>query len=467
MATIAMVGAGYVGLVTGACFAQQSNTVIIIENNPNKINALLEGNIPFYEPDLKEMVTQSLKEKKLIFVSTIQEGLAYNPSVIFSCVGTPSLPNGAADLSYVKKMAEEIGQHLQDHIVIVNKSTTPVGTTRMIKKIILDNLAMRSIDIIFDVASNPEFLKEGDAINDFVNPDRVVVGTDSQQASTILFDLYKPFLLSSDQFLCMDIESAEMTKYASNVMLATRISFMNQLAHFADLAGADIEQVKRGMSHDRRIGPHFLNAGIGYGGSCFPKDVKALIHMGKEYRFPMTLVQEVDNINNFQRVWFINRMHAYYGPTLSKKTIGIWGLAFKPETDDIRGAPSLDIIEDLLQHDASIVAYDPIAQNNISERFGGLINFVANPSHVLIQSDCLIILTESAEFLRYLPSDFLHLADKVVFDGRNCFDPLKMANAGINYYCVGRNNTASKRQQQTTMRSSIDRKKNIINEASF
>lgn len=440
MTTIAMIGAGYVGLVTGACFAQKGNTVIIIENNIHKVNALLKGKIPFYEPELAEIVTQALQEKHLIFEQSIAQGLKHNPSIIFSCVGTPPLPNGAADLSYVKKAAEEIGLHLQNHIVVVNKSTTPVGTTRMIKQIIEQQLAQRNVTISFDVASNPEFLKEGDAVNDFVNPDRIVVGVESERPAEMLFDIYKPFILSGDQFLCMDIESAELTKYASNVMLATRISFMNQLAHFADLVGADINQVKKGMSKDRRIGPYFLNAGIGYGGSCFPKDVKALIHMGQEYHFPMTLVQEVDNINNFQRLWFINRIHAHYGPTLSKKTAGIWGLSFKPETDDIRGAPSLDVIEDLIQHNVAIVAYDPIAQANIQERFGNAVNFVTNPSHVLTQSDFLIILTESAEFLRYMPNDFLHLNDHTVFDGRNCFDPQRMAAAGINYFCVGRNN---------------------------
>lgn len=444
MTTIAMIGAGYVGLVTGACFAQKGNTVVIIENNINKINSLLEGKIPFYEPDLAEIVTQAIQEKKLIFEQNIAQGLKHNPSIIFSCVGTPPLLTGAADLSYVKQAAEEIGQHMTNPLIIVNKSTTPVGTARLIKKIITKQQELRGEFISFDVASNPEFLKEGDAVNDFINPDRVVVGIESESAAAILFDLYKPFLLSSDQFICMDIESAELTKYASNVMLATRISFMNQLALFADLVGADINQVKKGMANDRRIGPHFLNAGIGYGGSCFPKDVKALIHMGKECHFPMTLIEEVDNINNFQRLWFINRIHAHYGPTLSKKTAGIWGLSFKPETDDIRGAPSLDIIDDLIQHNVSIVAYDPIAQKNISERFDNAINFVTNPSHVLMQTDFLIILTESAEFLRYMPSDFLHLNDRIVFDGRNCFDPERMASAGINYLCVGRNNTTKR-----------------------
>lgn len=439
MKKIAVVGAGYVGLVTGACFAQKGNSVVIIENNQDKINKLLEDKVPFYEPGLDEIVKQAIASKTIIFVTTIEQGLAHKPELIFSCVGTPSLPNGDADLSYVYTVAKQIGIHLNNYTLIINKSTVPVGTAQTVKTIIQTELIKRGVSIDFDVASNPEFLKEGDAINDFLVPDRVVVGVASDKARQLLFDLYRPFLKSDDQFLSMNIASAELTKYASNAMLATRISFMNQLAQFADKVGADIAQVKQGMAKDRRIGPHFLNAGVGYGGSCFPKDVKALVHMGQAQHFPMTLIQEVDNINHFQRVWFINKINTMYGPALANKTVGIWGLAFKPETDDIRYAPALDLIDDLLLRNANIVAYDPIAARNVAERYASAVTFATNARQVLEQADFLVVLTEWKEFLTYKSTDFALLKDKTVFDGRNCFEPADMQAAGIKYTCVGRN----------------------------
>lgn len=439
MKTVVVIGAGYVGLVTGACFAQKGIRVVIVENNQDKIDQLLQGNIPFYEPNLGTIVTEAIDKKTLTFESNIQNGMAHNPTIIFSCVGTPSLDNGAADLSFVEYAAHEIGMHLKNYALIVNKSTVPVATAQKVKVIISQALAQRGVAIDFDVASNPEFLKEGDAVNDFLHPDRIVVGVDSEKAQQLLYDLYKPFLTSDSQFLSMNVPSAELTKYASNAMLATRISFMNQLAHLADMVSADIDQVKRGMAKDRRIGPYFLNAGIGYGGSCFPKDVSALVHMGKEYQFPMTLAQEVENINHFQRVWFINKMSTKYGPALGKKVVGILGLSFKPETDDIRCAPSLDLIKDLLAKGTRIIACDPVAEQNIKMLFGDKITFVATAHEVLIQADCAVILTEWKDFLALKPQDFLPLKDKMVFDGRNCFDPQMMRAAGIEYFSVGRN----------------------------
>jgi len=458
MTKIAVIGAGYVGLVTGACLAQKNN-VIIIENNAKRIEALLQGRIPFYEPGLDVLVAQGLAQKTLTFVSSIKEGLAHNPSVIFSCVGTPPMAEGAADLSYVYAAAEEIGQHITDYTLVINKSTVPVGTAARVREYIQGALDKRGITVSFDVASNPEFLKEGDALNDFLMPCRVVVGVESEKAQNLLHGIYKPFLKTDDQFIVMDPTSAELTKYASNTMLATRISFMNQLALFADLVGADIEQVKKGMAKDRRIGPHFLNAGIGYGGSCFPKDVKALIHMGKEHHFPMTLAQEVDNINFVQRIWFTNRINTHYGPALAQKTAGIWGLAFKPETDDIRSSPALHVIDDLLERGTKIIVYDPVAMQQIKDIYGDALTYAPNANTVLEAADFLVLITEWKEFTQRQVSDFLSLKDKHVFDGRNCFDPQSMIDAGLNYTCVGRNKISqpSKRahDQQTKNNHSV------------
>lgn len=439
MKTIIVVGAGYVGLVTGACFALKENRVIIVENNKNRIDALLKGQVPFFEPGLDEIVINGIKTEKLVFVEHIEQAFGYNAEVIFSCVGTPSLPDGSADLSYVWSVAKEIGQHMKEYTVIINKSTVPVGVGKAVKQIIQEQLNKRNVSIEFDVASNPEFLKEGDALNDFLQPDRVVVGVSSCKAEQILFDLYKPFLHNENQFLSMNVESAELTKYASNAMLATRISFMNQMALLADKVGADILQVKQGMARDTRIGAAFLNAGIGFGGSCFPKDIKALIHMGIQHEQPMTLLQEVDIVNDRQRNWFMNQIIQHYSNNLRGKKIGIWGLAFKPETDDIRCAPSLDVIATLLDKGAEIIAYDPVAADNVKSIFGSSIKFASTAQQVLENCNALAILTEWKEFLMYKPEDFSRIKDGVIFDGRNCFNPYQMQLAGIMYFCVGRN----------------------------
>jgi len=448
MTTIAVIGAGYVGLVTGACLAHKGNQIIVVENNKQKIQALLEGKIPFYEPGLETLVADGIKQKTLQFVSSIKEVLHHKPEIIFSCVGTPSEDDGSADLSYVWKVAEEIGENLENYALIINKSTVPVGTAAQVKAIISEHLTKRNVTISFDVASNPEFLKEGDALSDFLKPDRVVVGVENETARQKLYDLYKPFLTSDDQFLSMNIPSAELTKYASNAMLATRISFMNQLALLADLIGADISQIKAGMAKDRRIGKYFLNAGIGYGGSCFPKDVKALVHTGKSVGFPMTLIQEVDNVNYLQRVWFINKIFTHYGADLENKTVGIWGLSFKPETDDIRCAPSLDLINELLERGAKIIAYDPVASNNIAEIYGDHISLTQNADDVVSSADFLVILTEWKEFLLFQPEQFTLLHDKLIFDGRNCFDPSEMIAAGITYISIGRNSIGKNARQE-------------------
>ncbi|MFC1894505.1 UDP-glucose dehydrogenase family protein [Candidatus Dependentiae bacterium] len=444
MKKIAVVGAGYVGLVTGACFAQKEDLVIIIERDEKKIQRLLDGKVPFYEPGLDQLVSNAIVNKKIIFVRSVEESLKYSPEIIFSCVGTPSMADGSADLSAVWSVAKEVGKTLNNYFLFINKSTVPVGTAKKVENIIKSEFKNRNLDIDFDVASNPEFLKEGDALDDFLNPDRVVIGIKTKKAENILYQLYKPFLTSDENLLVMNPESAELTKYASNAMLATRISFMNQLSFLADKVGADISMVKSGMAKDRRIGPSFLNAGIGYGGSCFPKDVKALIHMGKENNLPMSLVDEVENINYKQRKLFIDNVFNFYGDNIENKKVGILGLSFKPETDDIRCAPAIDIIKKLLEKNLTINAYDPVAWENTKNIFGDKVNFNNTAKDVLLNSDFLIILTEWKEFLKIEERDFLSLKDKVIFDGRNCFDPIKMQLIGINYFCVGRNSLTIK-----------------------
>jgi len=362
-----------------------------------------------------------------------------NPTAIFVCVGTPSRGDGSADLSYVYQAAREIGAFLSNYCVVIDKSTVPVGTARKVKSIIQEEFARRGLNLVAMVASNPEFLQEGSAVKNFVEPDRVVIGVESENARDVLYELYKPFLKDTVPFLVMSLESAELTKYAANAMLATRISFMNQIALLADRAGADSKEVRDGIATDKRIGASFLNAGIGYGGSCFPKDVKALVDMGREFGVPMTLASDVDLANTAQRHYFLNMILDYYGTSITHKTIGIWGLSFKPETDDIRYAPSIDIIAGLLAQGAKVVVYDPAAQNNVYNVFTSNIRYAATADQLLSYCDSLVILTEWREFMRHSPTDFLRLADHVVFDGRNCFDPAEMARCGVRYFTVGRN----------------------------
>lgn len=453
MKTIVVIGAGYVGLVTGACFAKLGNTVIIVEKDQEKIQKLLNGHVPFYEPGLDEIVAQGIADKKIWFVKDIAQALIHQPEIIFSCVGTPSAADGSADLSFVWHVATEIGQHVQNYCLVVNKSTVPVGTVQHVRALIQKQLDLRQSTVTFDVASNPEFLKEGDAVNDFLQPDRVVIGVESTRAEQLLYNLYKPLLSNDDQFIVMNPPSAELTKYAANGMLATRISFMNQIARFADTIGADVEAVKKGIGSDNRIGKNFLNAGIGYGGSCFPKDVKALIHMGNQYQQPMTLMQEVDTINDQQRSFFINMVTQYYHNNLVGKKIGIWGLAFKPETDDIRCSPALDVIAQLLEHKAIIYAYDPVAMDNVKKIYGNTINFCESADHVTQQVDALIILTEWKEFLLKKPTSFSKLIDHVIFDGRNCYNPTIMQQHKLDYLCIGRNTFTSNQHLQKTQES--------------
>ena len=357
MDKIVVVGAGYVGLVTGTCLAQKGYNVTVVENNQSKITALLNGKVPFYEPGLDALLKENIFHKRINFVGNIKEALDQKPEIIFSCVGTPPNEDGSADLSYVLQVAVEVGKSITDYCLIVNKSTVPVGSAEKVKHVINTHLKDRGMPVEFDVASNPEFLKEGDALNDFLCPDRIVVGVESARAEEILRRIYSPFITSQDQLLVMNIQSAELTKYASNAMLATRISFMNELANLAEKVGADIIQVKSGMAKDRRIGPFFLNAGIGYGGSCFPKDVRALAATGLEYGYSMSIVQSVEDANDKQRLLFVERILEHFGDSISQKHLGIWGLAFKPETDDLRCAPAIDIVKILLE---KIFTFPPV-----------------------------------------------------------------------------------------------------------
>jgi UDPglucose 6-dehydrogenase len=436
---IAVVGAGYVGLVSAACFAQKGINVTVVEHDAHKIEQLLQGKIPFYEPGLLELVSHGIAHEKLHFVSSVAQACEQNPDIIFLCVGTPSMPDGSVDLSAVHTVAHEIGKHMMIPCVVVNKSTVPVGSASRVAAIISNELAARGVSISFDVVSNPEFLKEGMAIADTLYPDRIIVGSSSQAAAAKLRALYDPFITSNDQFLVMSPQSAELTKYAANAMLATRISFMNQMAELADAAGADITEIEQGMGKDGRIGSKFLKAGIGYGGSCFPKDIKALISMGIDYGCPMTLAYEVDAINNMQRLFFIKKIMARYGAQLAHKKIGIWGLSFKPDTDDIRCAPSIDVITALREQGAQLVVYDPVAMDHVRTLFGASIEYAENAQALLKAVDCLVVLTEWKQFVSTDPIDFLSVRDALVFDALNCFDPAVMAAVGIEYHCVGRN----------------------------
>ncbi len=441
---IVMIGAGYVGLVTGACFAAKQYAVTVVEKDQRKINALHNRQIPFYEPDLVDLVDAGFRRGSLKFSDNIASALASAPHFIFLCVGTPPLPDGSADLTFVRQAAQEIGANLQEYAIVITKSTVPVGSADMVKAEIQNQLTLRNTDILFDVASNPEFLKEGEAVKDFFEPDRVVIGAGSEQVHTLMSALYRPFVKTNNQLICMNIPSAELTKYAANAMLATRISFMNQMALLADKVGADVEAVRAGIASDTRIGPEFLKAGIGYGGSCFPKDVTALADMGRQHDQPMTLIEAVDAVNLAQREYFIKRIFDHYNGNVAGKTIGILGLAFKPNTDDIRCAPSIDVMKALIAAGALVVAYDPVARENMQRMFEqegikGQYCFVNAAIEILHDADAVIILTQWDEFKRLPAQAFASLRDKVVFDGRNIFDPISMTSAGLTYITIGRN----------------------------
>lgn len=436
---IAIVGTGYVGLVSGACFADTGANVTCVDVDINKIERLKKGEIPIYEPGLDELVLKNVKAGRLKFTSSLPEVLN-EQEIVFSAVGTPPDEDGSADLKYVLQVAKTIGQNLNKYLVVVTKSTVPVGTARKVRATIQEELDKRGVDVAFDVASNPEFLKEGNAIKDFMSPDRVVVGIESERAKTILTRLYKPFLINNFRVIFMDIPSAEMTKYASNSMLATRISFMNDIANLCECVGADVNMVRQGIGSDTRIGRKFLYAGCGYGGSCFPKDVKALIKTADDCGYSMEVLKAVEHVNEKQKSILFHKLQAAYnGESLKGKTIALWGLSFKPETDDMRESTALVIIKLLKEAGCTIRAFDPVAMDECRRRVGDNVIYCRDKYEAVFHADALLLLTEWKEFR--LPSwDVVGSAmnKKLIIDGRNIFDAEELAEAGFEYHCIGR-----------------------------
>ena len=436
---IAIVGTGYVGLVTGACFADTGVNVTCVDVDENKVEALKQGRVPIYEPGLDELVAKNYKAGRLKFTTSLEEGLN-SQDVVFCAVGTPPDEDGSADLKYVLQVARTIGQHLNKYLVVVTKSTVPVGTASKIRNAINEELAKRGADVEFDVASNPEFLKEGSAIKDFMSPDRVVIGVDSDRAKAILTRLYKPFMVVNFRVIFMDIPSAEMTKYAANSMLATRISFMNDIANLCELVGADVNMVRAGIGSDNRIGRKFLYAGCGYGGSCFPKDVKALVKTASDCGYPMEVLQAVESVNERQKSILFRKLQRVFGDEpLAGKTITLWGLAFKPETDDMREAPALVMIDLLKKAGCKVRAYDPIAMDECKRRVGDAVTYCDNMYDALDGTEALLLLTEWKQFR--LP-DWNEVKRRMkrhlVIDGRNIFDAAEMTGYGFEYHCIGR-----------------------------
>jgi UDPglucose 6-dehydrogenase len=434
---IAVVGTGYVGLVTGTCFAEVGIDVTCIDIDQKKIDNLHKGILPIYEPGLDEMVNRNVAANRLHFSTALAESIR-EADVAFIAVGTPPGEDGSADLKYVLAVARGIGENIQGHCVIVTKSTVPVGTAAKVRTEIENALAKRGANIEFDVASNPEFLKEGAAIDDFLKPDRIVVGVASERAEEVMRRLYKPFLLNGHPIIFMDIPSAEMTKYAANSMLATKISFMNDIANLCEIMGADVNKVRQGIGSDARIGTKFIYPGIGYGGSCFPKDVKALIKTAAENGYQMQVLQAVEEVNEAQKEVLFSKVMKHFANDLKGKKFAIWGLSFKPKTDDMREAPSLVIIEKLLAEGATVSAYDPVAIKEAKHTLGDTITYAKDQFEALVDADALLVVTEWPEF-RSPSFEVLGrlLKQKVIFDGRNIYDPAELKEVGYTYHCIG------------------------------
>ena len=435
---IAIVGTGYVGLVSGTCFAEIGVDVTCVDTNSEKIESLQKGIIPIYENGLEEMVLRNMKAKRLKFTTSLESCLD-DVEVIFSAVGTPPDEDGSADLKYVLEVARTIGRNMKQYKLVVTKSTFPVGTAPKVRAVIQEELDKRGVKIDFDVASNPEFLKEGNAISDFMSPDRVVVGVESARAEKLMSKLYKPFLLNNFRVIFMDIPSAEMTKYAANSMLATRISFMNDIANLCELVGADVNMVRSGIGSDTRIGRKFLYPGIGYGGSCFPKDVKALIKTAELNGYPMQVLRAVEEVNELQKSVLFDKLVKQFNDNLKDKTIALWGLAFKPETDDMREAPALVLIDKLLKAGCQIRAYDPAAMQECKRRIGDSVYYACDMYDAVLDADALMLVTEWKEFR--LPSWAVirkTMAQQIVLDGRNIYDKKEMEELGFVYSCIGK-----------------------------
>ncbi len=435
---ISIVGTGYVGLVTGTCFAETGVTVNCIDIDKEKIEKLNKGISPIYEPGLDDMIKRNVDKGRLFFSTSLKETLN-DCEVVFSAVGTPPDEDGSADLKYVLSVAREVGMYMTHYMVIVTKSTVPIGTAKKVKAVIQEELDKRGVNIQFDVASNPEFLKEGNAIDDFLRPDRIVVGVESEKAEKLIQKLYKPFVLNGHPIIFMDIPSAELTKYAANSMLATKISFMNDIANLCEIVGADVNNVRRGIGSDSRIGNKFIYAGIGYGGSCFPKDVKALIKTADENKYSLSILKAVEYVNENQKSVLFNKIIQHFGSDLTGKTFALWGLSFKPNTDDMREAPALVIIEKLLAAGAKVRAYDPVAMHETQRKIGDVIDYVKDQFEVLIDADALVLITEWNEFrtLNYKVIEKL-MKNKLIFDGRNIYEPTEVIENGFTYYGIGR-----------------------------
>lgn len=434
---IAVVGTGYVGLVTGTCLAEVGMDVTCIDIDVKKIENLKQGILPIYEPGLEEMVLRNTEKERLHFSNDIEASIQ-DCDVAFIAVGTPPGEDGSADLKYVLAVARSIGKYMNNYLVVVTKSTVPVGTAIKVKAAITEELAARNSYEEFDVASNPEFLKEGAAIEDFLKPDRIVVGVESTRAEDVMRRLYKPFLLNGHPIIFMDVPSAEMTKYAANSMLATKISFMNDIANLCEIVGADVNMVRKGIGSDPRIGNKFIYPGIGYGGSCFPKDVKALIKTAASNGYEMQILKAVESVNDNQKTVLFNKVTDHYNGDIAGKTFALWGLSFKPKTDDMREAPSLVIIEKLLAAGANVRAYDPVAMNEAKHSLGDTIVYAKDQHDALIDADALLIITEWPEFrspnLKVLGK---LMKEKVIFDGRNIYDAQEIQDAGFVYHCIG------------------------------
>ncbi len=435
---ISFIGTGYVVLVTGTCFAETGISVHCVDINKEKIDKLNQGIVPIYEPGLERMLNRNVDKNRLFFTTNLKETLE-NCDAVFIAVGTPPDEDGSADLQYVLSVASEVGKYMNDYMVVITKSTVPIGTAEKVRKTIEKELKKRGVDIPFDVASNPEFLKEGNAIEDFLKPDRIVIGVETERATKTLKRLYKPFLLNNHPIIFMDIPSAELTKYAANAMLATRISFMNDIANLCEIVGADVNMVRKGIGSDPRIGNKFIYPGAGYGGSCFPKDVKALIKTSDDHNAPLRILKAVEEVNNKQKEKMFEMVNAHFNGE-----IALWGLSFKPNTDDMREAPSLVVIDRLVKAGVEITAYDPVALDEAKRRIGNKIKYVDDQYEALVDADALVLMTEWAEFrvLKYKIIDKL-MKQKVIFDGRNIYDPIEMKEFGYTYYSIGRKTVKS------------------------
>lgn len=437
---ITIFGSGYVGLVTGACFAEVGNDVLCVDIDEAKIARLRQGEIPIYEPGLEDIVVENVREGRLKFTTSIEDGVAFG-LYQFIAVGTPPDEDGSADLRHVLSVADSIGRHMTDYRIVINKSTVPVGTADLVRDKVRSVLAERGVEIDFDVVSNPEFLKEGDAVDDFMKPERIVVGVDNPRTKELLRNLYAPFNRSHERFIAMDIRSAELTKYAANAMLATKISFMNEIANISERVGADVEAVRKGIGSDSRIGFAFIYPGVGYGGSCFPKDVQALERTARKYGYDSRVLQAVEAVNSDQKLSLVDKIRKHFNGDLKGRVIALWGLAFKPNTDDMREAPSRRIMEELWKEGVIIRAYDPVAMDEARRIYGERddLVFAAHPEDAVKGADALAVVTEWMVFrspdFDQIKSDLTH---PVIFDGRNIYNPDVMEQFGFTYYSIGR-----------------------------